>query len=252
MAVPTSAKVATKTGDLDGETPLEVGCGSPDYGRFRQQSAPNLADDPIQSDAGKRVEVFEDEPGSGMEAHFFHHARCQVLAAMCALARGALDKLSTGHARRRVTMPHFLREGAERAEAGPSSDFQGMVPLGKALLDGAVVRRLIGRETFGLVQTNKLLNPLIYRLRQLSGASESFRYCARVERVRLKGHYESDPATAIQTDPPQRFRHPGPITKTVWRKAEARKASGGLQARATVPFLPPNWSEFSPFEFIGS
>ena len=114
MTLPALAEVSREARCFDGEAPLKLCGGSANDRRLGQQASANLTNDAFERYAGKRSDMFENVPRSGVRAHFLDHLIGQILVAMVASIGVSDDELSTGNAGNRVTVPNVAGAGAER------------------------------------------------------------------------------------------------------------------------------------------
>jgi len=127
ITMPTFAEVAAEARGLDGEAPLIVGGGAAYDGGLGDEASTNLADDPIEGDAGEGAQVLEDVPRAGVGAHLFDHLLAEVLATVVAAVVAAMDELTAGHTGNGFTVPDALSDRAERTKAHACGHFEGVV-----------------------------------------------------------------------------------------------------------------------------
>ena len=153
MTMPAFAEVAAEPRRLDRESPLIVtGRTAKDRG-FGDESATNLADDALQRHAGKRPDVFENEPRTRMRAHLLDHLFREVLRAMVALSFLPPTESSAGYAGNRVTVPHLAGQRAERAEPRASGDLDGVLTGRHIVIEFSRGLRVGRRQFRGITQS---------------------------------------------------------------------------------------------------
>jgi hypothetical protein len=127
VTLPATAEEPAEPGNLRGKTPLEVTVRASKDGRFGDHAAFDLTYDPLKLHTGKRADVFEHKPRTGMSVHPGKHLGAEVLVAVIAAGLISFDELTTGNAGSGVPVPLFSAQSAQRADAIPRCHLQRMV-----------------------------------------------------------------------------------------------------------------------------
>ena len=122
-----------------------IGRRAANDGCLDDQPTANLPHDPIERDAGKRADVLEHVPGSGMGAHLLEHFVAEILPALVAFDGVSANELAARNTRPGQAVPHLLTLRAERTDSAAGGDLERMAAGRKvgATFGSAGVRRKV-------------------------------------------------------------------------------------------------------------